>query len=259
MKRKLLLRADDLGYSEAVNYGIEKSVKEGLINNVGIMLNMQATEHGYKLLKDENIAFGQHTNICVGRPLAKPQDIPSLVEKDGSFKSSSKYRNAESDFVVFEEAMIEIEAQYQHFLHLFNRKPDYFEGHAIASKMFLKALEYFAEENNLKYSGIPEGKDPSNTIANDVSIVIGDTKVYMTMESMSKDYSPWGTLKKMVANAHTDGVDMMVCHPGYLDDFILKHSSLLIPRTQEVVMLVDKRVKAFLDKRGMECVDYRML
>ena len=28
---KLLLRADDLGYSEAVNYGIEKTVREGLI------------------------------------------------------------------------------------------------------------------------------------------------------------------------------------------------------------------------------------
>ena len=27
--KKILLRADDLGYSEAVNYGIEKSVKEG--------------------------------------------------------------------------------------------------------------------------------------------------------------------------------------------------------------------------------------
>ena len=29
--KKILLRADDLGYSEAVNYGIEKSVKEGLL------------------------------------------------------------------------------------------------------------------------------------------------------------------------------------------------------------------------------------
>ena len=26
---KLIIRADDIGYSEAVNYGIEKSVKEG--------------------------------------------------------------------------------------------------------------------------------------------------------------------------------------------------------------------------------------
>ena len=32
---KLIIRADDIGYSEAVNYGIEKSVKDGLIRSAG--------------------------------------------------------------------------------------------------------------------------------------------------------------------------------------------------------------------------------
>lgn len=259
MKKKLLLRADDLGYSEAVNYGIEKSVKQGLIDNVGIMLNMPATAHGYELLKSENIAFGQHTNICAGKPLANPKDIPSLVERDGSFKSSRTYRNSAEDFVVFGEALIEIEAQYQQFLYLFNRKPDYFEGHAITSKTFFKALAYFAEENNLKYAGIPEGQDPNGIIGNDASLWIGETKVYMTMKSMKKDYDPWETLKNMVMNAHEDGVDMMIFHPGYLDDFILNHSSLLIPRTKEVAMLTDEGVKSFLGEHDMETVDYREL
>ena len=47
---KLLLRADDLGYSEAVNYGIEKTVREGLIRSVGLMPNMPAAAHGLTLL-----------------------------------------------------------------------------------------------------------------------------------------------------------------------------------------------------------------
>jgi len=259
MKNKLLLRADDLGYSEAVNYGIEKSVKEGLINNVGIMLNMPATKHGYHLLKNQEIAFGQHTNICVGRPLANPKDIPSLVERDGSFKSSSTYRNTAEDFVVFEEALIEIEAQYRQFLHLFKRKPDYFDGHAIESNTFFKALQYFAQENNLKYSGVPVGEDLNRSIGNDAAILVGETKVYMIMESMNKDYDPWETLKNIVANAHEDGVDMIIYHPGYLDDFIINHSSLLIPRTKEVAMLVDERIKEFLVEQEMELVSYRDL
>ena len=32
--RKILVRADDLGYSEGVNYGIAKSVKDGIIKSV---------------------------------------------------------------------------------------------------------------------------------------------------------------------------------------------------------------------------------
>lgn len=64
--KKILLRADDLGYSEAVNYGIEKSVKEGLISSLGVMVNMPATQHGVDLIKDCPLALGVHTNICAG-------------------------------------------------------------------------------------------------------------------------------------------------------------------------------------------------
>ena len=53
--KKVLFRADDLGYSEAVNYGIEKAVKEGLIRSVGVMVNMPTTAHGVELLKNEQI------------------------------------------------------------------------------------------------------------------------------------------------------------------------------------------------------------
>ena len=45
----LLVRADDLGYSEAINYGIAKSVIDGIVKNVGVMVNMPATEHGLEL------------------------------------------------------------------------------------------------------------------------------------------------------------------------------------------------------------------
>ena len=35
--KRILIRADDLGYSEAVNYGIAKRVKEGIIRPKGVM------------------------------------------------------------------------------------------------------------------------------------------------------------------------------------------------------------------------------
>ena len=55
---KLVIRADDIGYSEAVNYGIEKSVKDGLIRSAGLMPNMPFAEHGLKLLEGTGIAIG---------------------------------------------------------------------------------------------------------------------------------------------------------------------------------------------------------
>ena len=38
--KQILIRADDLGYSEGVNYGIAKAVNEGVVKSVGVMPNM---------------------------------------------------------------------------------------------------------------------------------------------------------------------------------------------------------------------------
>ena len=82
--KKLLIRADDLGFSEGINYGIAKTVSDGIIRSVGLMTNMPAAEHGYDLIKNHNVCIGQHTNICVGRPLSNPKDIPSYDMEDNS-------------------------------------------------------------------------------------------------------------------------------------------------------------------------------
>lgn len=61
--KKILIRADDLGYSRSVNFGIFDSVHNGIVNNVGVMVNMPSTRMGLDLLKNEDIDLGMHTNI----------------------------------------------------------------------------------------------------------------------------------------------------------------------------------------------------
>lgn len=250
MVKKILLRADDLGYSEAVNYGIEKSIKEGLIRSLGVMVNMPATEHGVHLIKDCDIALGVHTNICAEKPLTDPKKVPSLVDEQGYFKSSKIYRAAEEDFVVFEEVVLEIEAQYHRFLELFGRKPDYFEGHAVASDNFFKGLEYIADKYNLKYSGFSTGGQP---------LKVGHSLVLFNMESLIPNYNPWSMVKKMIDKADETVAQLAVFHPGYLDDYILTHSSLTIPRTQEVAALTDEANKRWLEQQDVVLIDYRDL
>lgn len=64
--KRILIRADDLGYSEGVNYGIAKAVCEGIIRSVGVMPNMPAAEHGLNLLKDVPVCYGQHNGATRG-------------------------------------------------------------------------------------------------------------------------------------------------------------------------------------------------
>lgn len=67
--KKLLVRADDLGYSEAYNYGLARGVKSGILRSVGVMANMEWAEHGVRLLDGTDVTFTVHANICQGRPL----------------------------------------------------------------------------------------------------------------------------------------------------------------------------------------------
>ena len=249
--KKILVRADDLGYSEGVNYGIAKSVVDGIIRSVGVMPNMPSVEHGLKLLSGVDVCYGQHTNVCVGRPLCDPKDIPSLTKENGEFRSSKEYREAAkagNDFVNVEEACLEIEAQYERFKELTGGEPHYFEGHAIASIHFFEALKMVAKRHDLKYMAMALDGKPAK---------FNHTDVYMWMGSMAPEYNPTEFLKNMVENGHDGACDVMVCHPGYLDDYILSTSSLLIPRTKEVEMACDKDLRAWLDARSdIELVTY---
>lgn len=62
--KKIMVRADDLGFSKAINYGIYETLKNGVIRNIGFMVNMPDSLHGYELVKDYDICLGQHTNVC---------------------------------------------------------------------------------------------------------------------------------------------------------------------------------------------------
>lgn len=247
--KKLLIRADDLGFSEAVNLGILKTVKEGIINNVGLMPNMKFSKHGVELLKDYPICLGQHTNICVGKPLVDAKLIPSLVQSNGEFKTSKMYRNSEEDFVVLDEVILEIEAQYQKFKELTGKNPDYFEGHAISSQNFFKGLEIVANRHHIPYLNISFDNKP---------FLFGNSYLHLIMDSMKKDYNPFNSLKNCLKEENSS-IPMFVCHPGYLDHYILEKSSLTIPRTIEVEMLCSKEIKEYLKRNQIKLVTYKDL
>ena len=246
--KKILLRADDLGYSEGVNYGIEKACRDGLVRSVGIMPNMPATQHGYDLVKDLDLCYGLHTNICTGRPLCDPKLVPSICNEDGTLKASRTYRSAKEDFVVLDEVILEIEAQYEAFVKLTGDKPHYFEGHAVASANFFKGLQIVAERHGCDYLGFDMFAEYTP---------FRHSKLVVKMESSFPDYDPEGLIKRCALEDYPeDTYPMIVFHPGYLDEFILTTSSLTRPRPKEVAVSCDPALKAWLAEHDTEIITY---
>ncbi len=249
--KTLIIRADDLGISEAVNLGIYKSIKDGLIRSVGLMPNMPEAKNGYELIKEFPVSVGQHTNVCLGKPCADPTLIPNMLDENGDLKSSKVYREAFKNGVEVapvEELVIEVEAQYKRFIEIVGHKPSYFEAHAVASKNLAEALKIVAERYDLYFFDI--------TIFDKQGEFKGKPIAMCRMDSMQENYDPYATLKLAVEEAQENMPNVFVCHPGYLDDYILNHSSLTINRTKEVTMLCDENTKQWLQQKQVQLINY---
>ena len=247
MRKQILIRADDVGYSRAVNYGIADAVWNGVIRSVGIMPNMPEALHGIKLLNGSGVCCGQHTNLCLGKPCADPEKIQSLIDENGNLKNSKSYRDAwkkGEEFTVLDEVVIEIEAQYHRYLELMQEKPHYFEAHAVMSQNLFKGLSIVAEKYEL----------PLLTINPNGQVLFRNSTMRMSMESMAENYDPFASLKKAVFQ--DDQICMFVCHPGYIDAFLQGSSSLLIPRIREVEMLTSAETKLWLKENQVDVITY---
>ena len=257
--KQLLIRADDIGYSYAVNVGIARTVNEGLVRSAGLMPNMPEAARGWEWVRDADIAIGQHANLCLGAPCADQALIPSLLDENGRLKSSREYRIAWAEgreFAEFDELVIEIEAQLASFRAITGKDPDYFEAHAVQSKNLFAAIHDVAQRHGFKEQTVPENFDFTKPL------VVGGTPCHMAGPDMgpSEGYDPWAALKQIVSEM-PDG-DTMVCvfHPGYLDAFILDSSSLTTNRTRNVDMLIDPAMRAWLEEQpDLRLVDYRDL
>lgn len=251
MAKRILVRADDVGYCRGVNYGIADSVWNGIIGSVGVMPNMPETQHGVDLLKGSGVCFGMHTNVCLGKPCADPAKIPSLLDENGDLKSSRTYRDAwkkGEEIVSLDEMVIEIEAQYQRYLELTGEKPHYFEAHAVLNQNLARGLEIVAEKYDLPY--LPACFEPTG-------VQFKNTVLITRMESMLPDYDPAESLKKAVLAEYKDNeCPMFVCHPGYIDDYLMNHSSLVTPRPKEVAMLTDPAIRNWLEEQNVQLVTY---
>lgn len=253
--KRLLIRADDIGYSYAVDLGIARSVNEGLVRSVGLMPNMPEAERGWSLVADAGVAVGQHTNVCLGKPCADPALIPSMLNENGEFHSSRTFREhfkRGEELIDFDEACIEIRAQHDRFVEIVGREPDYFEAHAVMSKNLNRAISAVAQELGLK-----EQKASFDPVA---VVHCGDADLRMVMRSMEPGYEPKEAIMQTVREMVEGETVIFVCHPGYLDRFILENSSLTTDRTKEVDALFDPGLRAWLESQpDLRLIDYRDL
>jgi predicted glycoside hydrolase/deacetylase ChbG (UPF0249 family) len=219
---RLIVNADDFGYSRGVNFGIIDSHRYGIVNSTTMMMNMPGVDHAIKLAKENpNLQVGIHLVLTCGKPILS--DVPSLVDEQGNFKKLSVLR--ENRDVSLTELEREWTAQIERFLDS-GLIPTHFDSHhhVHATPEFLPVVQRLSKKYQLSARGGSELKGvPSFT---DVFLhgFYGEGATYEFFDKLPKLSEDGQTVEVM-------------CHPGYLDSDVLNGSSYALDRVKETEIL----------------------
>lgn len=247
---KLIMRADDLGFSEGINYGIRKVVEEKCITCVGLMTNMDYAAQGYNMVEKYDISLGLHTNISLGTPISNPKLISSLINEDGEFYRSGVINHRVKDTIEICECELEVEAQLNKFIEITGKKPDYIEGHAINSKNFFQSLKNVATKYDIFYSD-PMDKDWQKKY----NVYV--PKMFQLNENGV--YDPQTYLESIEQDLLVHDTSILVFHPGFLDQYVIDNSSFTLIRIKELEFLCSSFLREWKRENNVEYIKFSEL
>ncbi|MCM2534381.1 chitin disaccharide deacetylase [Neobacillus pocheonensis] len=220
---KLVVNADDFGYSRGVNFRIMDSHKRGIVNSATMMMNMPGTEHAIALAKENpTLQVGIHLVLTCGKPLLK--DVPSLLDENGDFKRLNRIKEHSDIHLIDLER--EWTAQIEKFLAS-GLVPTHLDSHhhVHGIKEFSPVIKNLAIKYDLAVrltENKLEGVQPFT------DLFFAD----FYGETIQEDY-----FKKLIEKA-ADGQSVeIMCHPGYVDDEVMNNSSYNIMRVRETSIL----------------------
>ena len=70
------------------------------------------------------------------------------------------------------------------------------------------------------------------------------------------EMDPFSAVHGAVENANDDTCTLMVFHPGYIDAYLMDHSSMTTARAREASMLCDPATREWLASQDIALVTY---
>lgn len=243
--KKIVINADDFGLTEGVTLGILSGYKNGNISSTSLIVNMEYTKEAIFLAKQNpELGLGIHLNVTVGKPISNLQDISTLVNENGNFYSSKDYSNGKVN-INEGDLLKEFEAQISKFIELVGKKPEHINCHHL--------YDFFGIYPNV------------------TDTLIRKYGVPMRLEQYHQSYK-YPLAKKINILMNNDITEDEVCeyfennlkdklielpnHSGFVDEKLMKISSLNIGRTNDLYICKSKKIKEILGRLGYEIVPW---
>ena len=265
MSKKLLFQSDDYGITDAVTDGIIHGIKNGVIRNTGIFINMDAAPRAIELIRDLDVCLGIDINYVCGRPISDPKDIPDLVNENGEFISSrqllkqNKFLRLEKDIIFnfekdpypYEQILLETENQVRRFIEMTGRKPGYIHPHSVVTPNTERAASEVAKEYGIYHSTDMMFSDRYVRFPGAISTSKGDS-----LESqMSVDVEK-NLLENGLPLLKEGDTGYFITHCGYVDYDLFRYSSLTLRRMVDLHAATSEKIKKHISDNDIELITY---
>lgn len=263
----LIINADDLGYSPAVNRAIADLFQAGLVSSASLMVNQPFSEAGVAVARRlPALSVGVHLNLSKGRPVLPASLVPSLVTGAGAFwDSATLYRHALTGQINWYEAAAEMEAQMAwataHGLHLDN-VDTHVHFHMLPTARRL--IGELAQRHHVHAWRTPRVLSTlmPNRLWTDL-LVRQDRASALVAPHYLLSLHQWGDrlledqrLRALLTKPGT--VTELVVHPGYLDDPDLPLPDQLPAdrRQGELDLVASSRFRRWLDDLDLRLISF---
>lgn len=133
---KIIINADDFGLTKDTNKAVEELVKIGALTSTTVMVNMPYASEITHLLVYEKLGIGLHFNLTQGKPISNIQEVPSLVNKDGSFYNITEFKKrVKKGLVEQKDVLKELKAQYDILNQWVGSRITHFDSHQDINKL----------------------------------------------------------------------------------------------------------------------------
>lgn len=123
IRMKLIVNADDLGYSPHRDRGIFQAFYKGIVTSASLVVNGASSEQAVKEALSVGLEMGLHLNLTEGKPLT---NVPSMVNTEGMMHYKMKFSHHP---VQKEDVQRETIAQLERFKELTGSYPHHVDGH----------------------------------------------------------------------------------------------------------------------------------
>jgi predicted glycoside hydrolase/deacetylase ChbG (UPF0249 family) len=243
---KLIVNADDFGYTERVSAGVLRAHRDGIVTATTLMTNAPHTAGAATLARaTPSLDVGVHLVASYGRPIADVARVPSLVDAEGKFFRPKELLSRDIDR---DEALTEYRAQYERARDLLRRDPSHLDTHHWVHDH--TALEWAIGE-------LARETGAAARIHSDEQRDRLRARGVRTPDRFAREFQHEGNvgveqlLHLLERLAKRKDIIELMCHPGEADEELVKKSGYARERPTELATLTDPRVRAAVNELGI--------